>query len=73
MSVPINRKHKLGTKTIDFVFLGYAFRSVGYKFLNTNSGVPDMLVGAIMESRDATFFRVNFLLKTHKMCLVMNL
>ena len=56
VSVPITKKRKLGSKTVDCVFLGYAFHSVGYRFLVVRSGVPDLLVGTIMESRDATFF-----------------
>jgi hypothetical protein len=56
VNVPINKKRKLGPKFVDCVFLGYAFHSIGYRFLIINSGVPDMLVGTIMESRDATFF-----------------
>jgi len=60
VNVPINKKHKLGPKTVDCVFLGYAIHSVGYRFLIINSGVPNMHVGTIMESRDATF-KVNFL------------
>jgi hypothetical protein len=47
-------------KTVDCVFIGYAVRSIGYRFLIINSGVPDMLVSTIMESRDAMFFRTNF-------------
>jgi hypothetical protein len=60
VNMPINKKHKLVPKTFDCVFLGYAFHNIGYKFLIINSGVPDMLVGTIMESRDATFLRMNF-------------
>jgi hypothetical protein len=56
VSVTINKKRKLGPKTVDCVFLGYAFYSVGYRFLVVRSGVPDFLVGTIMESRDTTFF-----------------
>ena len=56
MSVPITKKRKLGPKTVDCVFLGYAIHNVGYRFLIVKSGVPDMHVGTIMESRDATFF-----------------
>ena len=56
VSVPITKKRKLGPKTVDCVFLGYAFHSVGYRFLVVKSGVPDLHVGIIMESRDATFF-----------------
>jgi hypothetical protein len=55
VNVPINKKHKLGSKTADCVFLGYVFHSIGYKFLIINSRVLDMLVGTIMESRDAMF------------------
>jgi hypothetical protein len=60
VNVPINKKRKLGPKIVDCVFLGYAFHSIGYRFLIINSIVPDMLVGTIMKSRDATFFRTNF-------------
>jgi hypothetical protein len=56
VNVPINKKRKLRPKTVDCVFLGYAIHSVGYRFLIINSEVPDMHVGTIMESRDATFF-----------------
>jgi hypothetical protein len=61
--VPINKKRKLGPKTVDCVFLGYAFHSVGYRFLVVRSGVPDLLVGIIMESRDATLFENIFPMK----------
>ena len=50
-------------KIVDCVFLGYAFHSVGYKFLIIKSGVPDMHVGTIMESRDVTFFENIFQMK----------
>jgi len=61
VNVSINKKRKLGPKTVDCVFLGYAIHNVGYRFLIINSRVHDMLVGTIMESRDATFFNMNFL------------
>ena len=63
MSVPITKKRKFGPKTMDCVFLGYAIHSVGYRFLIVKSGVPDMHVGTIMESRDATFFEIEFPMK----------
>jgi hypothetical protein len=66
VNLPINKKHKLGPKTVDCVFLGYAFHSIGYRLLIINSGVSNMLVGTIMESRDATFFEDEFPMKaTH--------
>ena len=58
--MPINKKRKLGAKTVDCVFLGYAIHSVGYRFLIINSSVPEMAVDTIMESRDPIFFRMNF-------------
>src|SRR4051794_30749546 len=56
VNVPIPKKRNLGPKTIDCVFLGYAFHSIGYRFLTVKSEVPDIHVGIIMESTDATFF-----------------
>ena len=41
---------------MDCVFLGYVIHSVGYRFLIVKSGVPDMHIGTIMESRGAIFF-----------------
>jgi hypothetical protein len=61
VNVPITKKRKLGPKTVDCVFLSYALHSVGYRFLIVKSGVPDMHVGTIMESRDTTFLRTFFL------------
>ena len=63
VNVPINKKQKLGPKTVDCVFLGYAIHSVSYRFLIINSSVPKMTVDTIMESRDAIFFENEFLMK----------
>jgi hypothetical protein len=63
VNVPINKKRKLGSKTVDCVFLGYAIHNVGYRFLIINSKVSYMVEGTIMESRDATFFEDEFLMK----------
>ena len=61
--MPINKKCKLGPKTVDYVFLGYAIHSVGYRFLIINSRVTDMHVGTITGFRDATFFESDFPMK----------
>jgi hypothetical protein len=61
VNIPIPKKHKLGPKTVDCIFLGYAQRSIGYRFLVVKSKVHDMHVDTIMESRDATFLRICFL------------
>ena len=50
-------------KTVDCVFLGYAFHSIGYRFLIIKSEVSDMHVGTIMESNDANFFEDIFPMK----------
>jgi hypothetical protein len=63
VNVPINKKRKLGPKTVDCVFLGYSMHSVGYRFLIINSKVSDMVEVTIMESRDATFFEDEFPMK----------
>jgi hypothetical protein len=59
------QKTKAWTKTVDYVFLTYAIHSVGYRFLIINSGVPDITVGTIMKSRDATFFEGEFPMKNN--------
>jgi hypothetical protein len=56
VNVPIPKKRKLGPKTVDCVNLGYAKNSVGYRFLVVKSEVPDVTVGTIIESKNATFF-----------------
>jgi hypothetical protein len=52
----LTRSSNLSLKPIDYVFLSYAIHNIGYRFLIINFRVPDMHVGTIMESRDATFF-----------------
>ena len=63
VNVPINKKRKVGPKTVDCVFLGYAIYSVDYRFLIISSKIPDMIEGTIMESRDITFFENEFPMK----------
>jgi hypothetical protein len=56
LNMSINKKHKLRPKTVDCIFIDYSFHSIGYRFLIIKSRVPDMHIGVIMESIDATFF-----------------
>jgi hypothetical protein len=63
VNVPINKKHKLGPRIVDCVFLGYASCSIVYRFLVVKSEVSDVYVDTIMESRDATFFEHIFPMK----------
>jgi hypothetical protein len=63
VNVPINKKCKLGPKTVDCIFLGYAHQSIAYRFLVVKFEVPDMHVNSLFESHDATFFENIFLMK----------
>jgi hypothetical protein len=56
VNVTINKKRKLEPKTVDCIFIGYVFHNIGYRFLIIKSRVPDMHIGTIMDSKDATFF-----------------
>ena len=47
---------KIGQKTIDCIFIGYAQNSSAYRFLVCKSEIPDIHKNTIMESRNASFF-----------------
>ncbi|KAK3027782.1 hypothetical protein RJ639_042227 [Escallonia herrerae] len=52
--LPEPKRKKLGSRTSDCLFLGYAFHSVAYRFLVLQSDVLDS--NTIIESKDAEFF-----------------
>ena len=56
VAIPIPKRVKIGPKTIDCVFIGYANNSSAYRFLVYKSNIPDIQVNTFIESRDATFF-----------------
>jgi hypothetical protein len=56
VNVPINKKHKLGPKIMDCVFLGYAHHSIGYRVVVIKLEVSDVHVDTVLESHDVTFF-----------------
>ena len=56
VAVPKPKKVKVGPKTIDCVFIGYAQNSNAYRFLVHKSEIPDIHVNTFIESRDASFF-----------------
>ena len=56
INIPINKKKKIGPKTVDCVFVGYFIHNTTYRFLVVNSEVSEISNGIIMESRDVTFF-----------------
>jgi hypothetical protein len=63
VNVQINKKRKLGPRTMDCVFLGYASCSISYRFLVVKFEVHDVYVDTIMESHVATSFEHIFPLK----------
>jgi hypothetical protein len=63
VNVPINKKRKLGPKTMDCVFLGYAHYSTAYRFLVIKSEIHDVHIDTFLESRDVTFFENIFPMK----------
>ena len=58
------KKVKIGPKTIDCIFIGYAHNSVAYQFLVHESNIFDIHKNTIMESRNASFFKDVFPSKT---------
>ena len=54
--VPPPKKVKIGPKTIDCIFIGYAHNSVTYQFHVHESNILDFHKNTIMESRNASFF-----------------
>ena len=54
--VPTPKKMKIGPKTVDFIFIGYAYNSNAYRFLVHESENPDIHKNTIMELRNASFF-----------------
>ena len=62
--IPDPKRKKIGHKTIDAFFLGYAKNSSANRFLVINSEVKEVATNTIMEARDATFFEDIFPYKT---------
>jgi hypothetical protein len=50
VNVPINKKHKLGPKTLDCVFWGYAHHSIAYRLLVIKSKIPNVHVDTFLVS-----------------------
>ncbi|KAL6312007.1 hypothetical protein AAG906_017660 [Vitis piasezkii] len=66
VAVPPPKKVKIGPKTIDCIFIGYAHNSNAYRFLVYESNIPDIHKNTIMESRNASFFKDVFPCKPKK-------
>jgi hypothetical protein len=54
---------KIGIKTVDCVFLGYAHNSAPYRFMVVKSKFLDVHVNTLTESHDVTFFEEIFPMK----------
>ncbi|KAH9736282.1 hypothetical protein KPL71_018042 [Citrus sinensis] len=61
VEVPLNKKVKIGPKTVDCIFIGYAQNSSAYRFLVHESKISDVHKNTIIESRNASFFEHVFL------------
>jgi hypothetical protein len=61
--MPINKKHKLGPKIVDCIFLGYAHHCIAYRFLVIKSEIPNVHIDTFLESHDVTFFENIFPMK----------
>ena len=64
VAIPTPKKIKIGSKSVDCVFIGYAHNSSAYRFLIHKSDIPDMNVNTIIESRNAVFFEDIFSYKS---------
>ena len=60
VEVPKPKKVKIGPKTIDCIFIGYANSSSAYCFHVYKSEIPDVHDNTIIESRNAAFFETIF-------------
>ena len=58
--VPIPKRIKIGSKSVDCVFIGYAHNSSAYRFLIHKSDIPYMNVNTIIELRNAIIFEEIF-------------
>ena len=61
MAIPPPKKVKIGPKTVDYIFIGYAHNRSAYRFLVHKSNIPDIHKNMIMESRNTSFFEDVFL------------
>ena len=58
------QNRKLGSKTIDAIFISYAQNSNAYRFLVIKSDISDISYNLILKARDASFFEDIFCFKT---------
>ena len=61
--VPIPKRVKIGPKTVDCVFIGYATNSKACRFLVHKSEHPDIHANTVMESDSAEFLNISIHIK----------
>src|SRR5262249_26126395 len=64
IKIPENKKRKIGPKTVDGVFVGYAENSIAYRFLIIKSDINGISENTIVEFGDAVFFEDIFPMKS---------
>ena len=64
VAIPLPKNVKIGPKTIDCIFFGYAHNSATYRFLVHESNIPDIHKNMIMKSRNASLYEDVFLCKS---------
>ncbi|CAL5400680.1 unnamed protein product [Camellia sinensis] len=64
VAIPEPKRKKIGPKTVDTVFLGYAQNSSANRFLVINFEISEITNNTIIESHEATFFEDIFPYKT---------
>ena len=60
VKIPEPKRKKIGPKTVDAIFIGYASNSNANRFLVIHSEVNDINKNTIIESRDAIYFEDTF-------------
>nr|GEV48932.1 zinc finger, CCHC-type [Tanacetum cinerariifolium] len=56
VAVPNPKAQKIGSKSVDCIFIGYAKNNSAYRFIVHDSKNPDIQMNTVMESRNASFF-----------------
>ena len=56
VAVPLPKKVKIRPKTIDYIFIGYAYNSITYRFLVHELNILDIRKNRIIKSRNASLF-----------------
>ncbi|GKC76749.1 hypothetical protein Tco_1127523 [Tanacetum coccineum] len=54
--MPTPKAQKIGPKSVDRIFIGYAKNSSAYRFIIHDLKNPDIQKNTVMESRNASFF-----------------